>query len=319
MEFEVLALFARSPGKVMDRDHILERMKGMEWEPDIFIWATKKVWMKMTMSHNAYGHWSKRGNLPHRRFRHVLIRKLILVLFVSGLLINCIVGGFYRLMVGQEVHTALVLLILSFVFVIAFLIIKHLLSPLKKISAGVERLGQGELDYQIPVCSHDEFGDLAISFNTMSSRLATLVKAREQLLLDVSHELRSPITRIKVALEMLPEKNAKEISSIQDDLLEMEKMISEILEAARLDSAYGKLNLSEVKLHALLDEAVAHFSKSLPGVIFVGNTYDTVLSIDKNRIQKVLNNVIENALKFSQNQTRPVEASLENLDAEWSI
>ena len=101
------------------------------------------------------------------------------------------------------------------------------------------------------------------SFNAMSTGLREMLRSREQLLLDVSHELRSPLTRIKVALEMAPEGAAKD--SIGDDLGEMEAMIAEILETARLDSANGQLNLEAVDLRALAAEAVRMRTCAPPG------------------------------------------------------
>ena len=67
-----------------------------------------------------------------------------------------------------------------------------------------------------------------------------MIRSKDQLLLDVSHELRSPLTRMNVALEFVPDGDTKE--NIREDLLEMEKMIAEILETERLNSNHGKLN-----------------------------------------------------------------------------
>jgi signal transduction histidine kinase len=214
----------------------------------------------------------------------------------------------------------------------AFMAIRRLLSPLKKLSAGVERVGRGELGYQVPVCGHDEFGDLASSFNTMSSRLAALVRAREQLLLDVSHELRSPITRIKVALEMAPE--GTDTEGIRDDLREMETMIGEILEAARLDSVHGKLNIEELDLGVLVSEAVADANIRPPGAVLAVNAAATdvsgsgpMIKVDRARVRKVLANVLDNAVKFSQAATQsssgekgvPVEVRIEADDSEVTV
>jgi len=217
------------------------------------------------------------------------------------------VTDFHQMVDSHRNYLGIVILILSLVLAVAFMAIRRLLSPLKKLTAGVERLGRGELGFQVPVCSHDEFGDLADSFNTMSSRLEALVRAREQLLLDVSHELRSPITRIKVALEMAPE--GMDTEGIRDDLREMETMIGEILEAARLDSVNGKLNLEDIDLGVLVSEAVADANIRPPGALLLGNTADTgaggpKVKADRARVRKVLANVLDNVVKFSQGTAR---------------
>jgi signal transduction histidine kinase len=218
---------------------------------------------------------------------------------------------FQQLAEGHGEYLIVLILILSCVIVCAFFVIRRLLHPLIFLNRGVERIRGGDLGYQVPVCSRDELGDLGRSFNAMSTGLKDMVRSREQLLLDVSHELRSPLTRIKVALEMGPEGMAKE--SIRDDLGEMEAMISEILETARLDSAHGKLNLEDVDLGLLLSEAVADADMRAPGARSVPAKLGPgpVAKIDRARVRKVLGNILDNAVKFSQGRTAPVEASIE--------
>ena len=77
-------------------------------------------------------------------------------------------------------------------------------------------------------------------------------EARERLLLDVSHELRSPLTRMKVALEFVQEDKTRD--SLLGDVQEMEQMLTEILETARLKSEHGNLELQTVDLNKLIQE-----------------------------------------------------------------
>ncbi len=235
----------------------------------------------------------------------------------------------------HEVYLGCLICAVSLILIAAFMVIRRMLSPLKGLSAAVERMGRGELGHQVPACGFDELGDLGRSFNTMSSRLAALVKSREQLLLDVSHELRSPLTRIKVALEMAPEGMAKE--SIGDDIAEMESMVAEILEAARLNSANGKLNLEDVDVRELAADAVRDAQGRTPGARLVtgaggglgGATLEKPESsekpqgaaklyvrADRARLRKVLANVMDNALKFSSDSDSPVEVSIVETPAE---
>jgi signal transduction histidine kinase len=226
---------------------------------------------------------------------------------------------------GHGGYLALLIGLLTVVMLIAFFAIRRLLSPLKDLSAAVERLRNGELGHQVKVCSYDELGDLGRSFNAMSTGLKEMIRSREQLLLDVSHELRSPLTRIKVALEMAPDGMAKE--SIRDDLGEMETMISEILETARLDSENGKLNLGPVDLGALAAEAVADADVRAPGARLIGTAAASgsagtgggsgpTISADRMRVRKVLTNILDNAIKFSQGRAAPVEVRIETGAAE---
>jgi signal transduction histidine kinase len=228
-------------------------------------------------------------------------------------------AGFGPFPAGHAGYLAVLILLLSLCLTAAFLAIRRLLSPLKVLTEAVERLRRGEFGHRIPECGHDELGELASSFNGMSGELEEMIRAREQLLLDVSHELRSPITRIKLALEMSPESAANE--SIRDDLREMEAMIAELLENARLDSANGKLHLEDVDLATLAAEAVADADGRPPGSELIGCQAGDgpVIRADRARVRKVLANVIDNAAKYSRERARPVEVRIESGPDEVTI
>ena len=136
-----------------------------------------------------------------------------------------------------------VLGLVGLVLTITWMILHKILQPLNWLSDGVSAIGEGNLEHRLPEKRGDELGNLARAFNRMSERIREMLSAREQLLLDVSHELRSPLTRMKVALEFIPEDASRE--SLLDDVQEMEQMVTEILETARLKSEYGHLNLKE--------------------------------------------------------------------------
>src|SRR5262249_36128572 len=134
----------------------------------------------------------------------------------------------------QVVHLKLLMLLLFLmagVVFSAYAFQRQLLRPLRSLGTGVARLSEGELDVVVPLQSRDEFGVLTDAFNQMVRRIRAMVQARDQLLLDVSHELRSPLTRMKVAVELLPE--GKDKTSMATDLTEMESMIAELLELER--------------------------------------------------------------------------------------
>src|SRR4029453_10443072 len=105
----------------------------------------------------------------------------------------------------QGVHVALLillLLVMTVVVLTAHLVLKRLRRPLGGLSEGVARLGAGELDVTLPNATRDEFGKLTEAFNHMVGRVRGMIGARDQLLVGVSTELRSPLTRIKVHLEL---------------------------------------------------------------------------------------------------------------------
>src|SRR6516225_4146559 len=128
----------------------------------------------------------------------------------------------------------MLLILIVLVVLAAYAIQRRLLRPVRSLSEGMTRISGGNLDAVLPVVTHDELGTLTVGFNDMVSRVKQMIQARDQLILDVSHELRSPLTRLKVALALLPADSDK--AGIDSDVNEMETMIAELLELERLRS-----------------------------------------------------------------------------------
>lgn len=202
----------------------------------------------------------------------------------------------------------LVLLAVGAVLTLSYLTVRWLLLPLGWLTAGMQKMGRGDLDATVPIRKHDELGELAATFNDMSEKIREQVRSRQQLLLDVSHELRSPLTRLKVATEFINDVKVKE--RISGDLDEMEAMTREILESERLDSEQGGLNREAIDLKGLVDELVSTYSGSKPGVDVVFGE-PAVAVVDPERVRALLRNLIDNALKYSGEQQRPVEVRLD--------
>ena len=168
----------------------------------------------------------------------------------------------------------------------AWLTLRWILKPINWLSGGVVALGKGNLEHRLPEKRGDELGDLSLAFNQMSERIREMLLAREQLLLDVSHELRSPLTRMKVALEFIPEDDSRE--SLLDDVQEMEQMVTEILETARLKSEYGQLNLHKTDLVKLIQDLCITFEGQTPGIRFESAPETFQTFADTEQIETVL-------------------------------
>jgi len=203
---------------------------------------------------------------------------------------------------GRIVATLLALLTL--IFVGAFLSIRWILKPVRWLDAGVREVSRGNLKHRVPVKRSDELRDLAEAFNDMTDRVRNMLHTKEQLLLDVSHELRSPLTRVKVALEFLPEGKARD--SIAGDISEMEKMINDILETARMHHLHGELKLQRTKLTNLLEEILPDFENQLPGIQLENFPDALEINIDPGQIKTVFKNILANAIKFSNTESDPV-------------
>ena len=209
----------------------------------------------------------------------------------------------------EDIVDALVMIaILAGVYVL----MRRLLRPVRVLSEGVERLRMGDLEVEMPTGRTDELGRLIVSFNEMARAVRERIRARDQLLLDVSHELRSPLTRMRVALEMLPDSRAKQ--SVAEDVAEVEAMITELLETERLDSPHGGLARTRVDVSALVREAVEAFGNGAPGVHLVGAEAPVHAEVDVERMRIVINNVLSNALKYTDPDGRPVRVVVDAAD-----
>ncbi|HEV8630935.1 MAG TPA: HAMP domain-containing sensor histidine kinase [Thermoanaerobaculia bacterium] len=200
---------------------------------------------------------------------------------------------------------ALLVVLMAAVFLAAHGLLHRLLQPLRGLGEGVARLSEGELDVTIANPTRDEFGALTAAFNQMVGRVRGMIGARDQLLLDVSHELRSPLTRLKVALEMTPEGRTR--SGMAADLAEMEVMIGELLELERLRE--GGIRTAPTDVVALLDAVAASYRDRPPGVAVAAAPPEILLDLDADKMRTVVRNLLENAVKYSLPDSRPVEVS----------
>jgi len=130
------------------------------------------------------------------------------------------------------------------------------------------------------------------------------------LLLDVSHELRSPLTRMKVALALLPEDDNK--ASLDADVKEMETMISELLELERLRTPHG-LRKQKQDVVPILHEAVQLFEKRAPAVRLIARPLTIVANVDREKLRTVLRNLLDNAFKYSLPDSQPIVLSVSEI------
>ena len=190
----------------------------------------------------------------------------------------------------------------------ALLAMRHIMRPLRWLQHGVERAGAGDLDYTVSTRGAGELQALARAFNHMTGRLKTLIQTKDRLLVDVSHELRSPITRMKVAVEFLPDGDAKQ--SIVDDLSQMESMVTAILDAARTQNTRDTIRTETTDMVRLIGELAETMAITPPGVVFDPPAHPVVLTVDPGQIRTAIKNIIENGQKYAASQSEPVAVSI---------
>ncbi|MEW5983971.1 MAG: HAMP domain-containing sensor histidine kinase [Acidobacteriota bacterium] len=197
------------------------------------------------------------------------------------------------------------LLVMVAVVFAAHKVLKGLLRPLRDLGAAVARLGEGDLDVALPNLTRDEFGRLTEAFNRMVGRVRDMINARDQLLLDVSHELRSPLTRMKVALELVDSGKRRGMVA---DVAEMERMIAGLLELERLRGDRA-VSLVRQDLVPLLREVSESLQQSPPGIRLHCPFTEIPADVDAEAIRTVLRNLLENAIKYSLPDSGAIELS----------
>ena len=179
------------------------------------------------------------------------------------------------------------------------------LRPLRWLKEGVDKVSEGDLSTRVPVVRMDEIGQVGRAFNRMTSRVEQMLNDHDRLMADVSHELRSPLARMKVALEMLPEGDKRD--QIASDIREMEALTSALLERERIKNRTTHPQHDELDLVALLREVVATYNKQGPGVELSAAPDSLPIQADEALIKILLQNLVDNAVKFSLDDSGAVD------------
>jgi signal transduction histidine kinase len=189
----------------------------------------------------------------------------------------------------------------------AYPIIRRLTLRLEALQRGVERWGSGDLSARVPVQGQDEVAFLATRFNSAAERIQTLVEsqkallsAHKNLLANASHELRSPLARIRMGLELMApslDTGATQRAEISRSITELDQLIDEILLASRLDSGQTDNEPMEVlDLTGLAAEECSRVNAELkaetqaPGMLLRGSP---------RLLRRLLRNLLENARRYS--------------------
>jgi signal transduction histidine kinase len=225
--------------------------------------------------------------------------------------------GFLRLpdgrwLAGRRAHPRLarlgVLAVLSLLAVAvgigAYPLARRLTRRLERLRAGVEGLGAGDLAARVPVEGRDEVADLARSFNRAADRIAALVGAQRTLLASASHELRSPLARIRVALELMGAERPDLRDRVARDIAELDDLIAELLLASRLQAADELDRREDVDLLGLVAEEAARCAADASGEA-------ATVRGDARLLRRLVRNLLENAARHG---APPIEASVERRD-----
>lgn len=205
---------------------------------------------------------------------------------------------------------SLTILAVLAIIALAHHLVRRLFLPIETIREGVARFGAGDLEHRITIHRRDELGELATSINTMAERIAQMLESKRQLLLAISHELRSPLTRARVNAELLDESDPQR--RIIEDLRQLEAELSELLETERLGSRHARLDLAPVSPASLIEAVIErHFPQAPFSRHHAGD--DAEIELDAVRVRLLIRNLLDNALRHTPEGAEPprVESRLD--------
>ena len=207
-----------------------------------------------------------------------------------------------------EAHDAFVVTVLwlglvAMLLMIAFSV--YVTAPLRRMSRSMDRIAAGDLEHRVPVRGRDEGAAMGRSFNAMAERVRGMIVGQKELMAGASHELRSPLTRMKVSLELLREGKggADRIAGLEADVDALDALVEELLLASRIDLGSVPLAFESLDLADLCREAWTRVADQAEAT---GATLQLRFADDARQVQadrslalRLLGNLFENSVRYA--------------------
>ena len=201
------------------------------------------------------------------------------------------------------------IVVAALVLILSMFVMRTITRPIGELNEGINKMTGGDLSARVNVRGKNEFSDLAAAFNSMSEKIEALDKTRSQFVSNASHELKTPLSTMKILIETLVYQDpmdpamAKDfLNDINKEIDRLNRIVSDLLTLVNIDSGGMRLNLADLSLNALLDEQV---KRLLPlarenGIeINLEMKEELTISGDSVKLQQVIYNVIDNAIKYT--------------------
>jgi two-component system, OmpR family, sensor histidine kinase MtrB len=214
-----------------------------------------------------------------------------------------------RILVNSSIAAALVTTIAG--ATIGWWASRRVLSPLAAVSAAAAAVASGRFDVRLEESGDPELSRMASSFNQMTEALLVRIRRDARFASDVSHELRSPLTTLAAALEVvssrkdeMPERARVGLDLLSAEIGRFERLVENLLEISRIDAGVEELVLEDVVLGQFVQEALRTSRRPAPAIDLQEGAAETVVRADKRRLERVLANLADNAERYGGGVTR---------------
>jgi signal transduction histidine kinase len=185
-----------------------------------------------------------------------------------------------------------------------YMLIRHILKPVNSLSAAIREVKKENYEYKINRCGSDELAHLCSMFDSLTSEISRSIKYKDKLLTGISHELRTPLTSLRIAAEMVKDEYLR--SDMTEDIKQMDTLINILMEGARLK--HGALKKTHTDINSLTGDLCTQYGEKTGRVIFTPHPYPIELNVDTKAVEHAVRNLIDNALKYSEESEEPVRA-----------
>ena len=203
-----------------------------------------------------------------------------------------------------------IFMLVAIIALLAALVFSSVLTkPIVNLTRSIQRMGSGDLSVRVPVRGSGELRDLASSYNTMAEQLEALDKSRNQFVANASHELKTPLTSMKVLLEnviytpgMPDDIRADFLGDVNKEIDRLASIVTDLLTLTRSDSHNMVMKIERIDLSELTEETLrllaptaSNRKQYLRGRITPGLTIDA----DRSKLGQIIYNLTENAIKYT--------------------
>ena len=205
--------------------------------------------------------------------------------------------------------TILVAILIGLLFIFLYIAIRKKLSPLKKINQKILKFARGDMNVKIKYKSDDEIGHIAQSFDNAIYHIKSLIESKNLFMRNMMHELKTPITKGRIAVEMIEDTNSKKTLIRAFD--RMNQLIGELAYIERLTTQNFNPELKEVSLDEIIEKSLTLLMSNRDKISI--STQNSKILTDIKLISLALKNLIDNAIKYSEDRKASIIADSKSI------